>query len=150
MRNEKNYFVNGDQDRWYPVDKHLKDDWLDSLNSLTWFDLKSICEGHAGKGVANIMLRVKKELYDVASRHIFSIAALLNIPDTKVEITTDNYHGSENKYITVHIEFCTRVNELSTFNEFTKHRAWPHCREWFPVVVDRIVNADKQLQLECQ
>lgn len=36
------------QRRWrdYNVDKNLKDEWLERLNDLKAFDLRSICEGH--------------------------------------------------------------------------------------------------------
>ena len=35
--------------RHYSVDINLKDEWLEALNSLTVFDLTSICEGHPSK-----------------------------------------------------------------------------------------------------
>jgi hypothetical protein len=52
--------------RDYCVDKHLEDEWLESLNALKSFNLISICEGHlhqnlTNRAYPNINLRIKDE-----------------------------------------------------------------------------------------
>lgn len=53
------------------VDKNLKDDWIESLNSLRAFNLISICEGHLNGrsnphgGLPHINLRLKPDLVTI-------------------------------------------------------------------------------------
>lgn len=80
--------------RWreFRVDVHLKESWLEELNSLRSSELISICEGHPTKLSAHIRIRPKEEylgiLIDHLDDHIESLHAKIN------ELFSDHCHAN--------------------------------------------------------
>jgi len=141
----REYFVNGDEDRWYPVDVHLEDEWLNKLNSLKVFELRSICEGHVNENPAFILLKVKKELYGIASSGMDVLSMYLDFPNTVFEIKHLNVGDTLRKEIWLRAEFFRDPKNSANFEEYTRHLAWPKCATWFEEIIDKINEMDLTL-----
>ena len=124
----------------------LEDEWLNRLNSLSVFELRSICEGHVFEGPAHITLKVKKELYATALTGLGMVAMYLDFPESRFELKLDTISDAEFKAIWLKVEFC-RENQYghTHFENYTRRHAWPKCEEWFPLIVEKLEEIDKTL-----
>jgi hypothetical protein len=130
------------------VDRGLKDEWLEAMNSLTCWSVYSTCEGHheapmEGAGhseCARIWLKASHSMIDALLRDWVQIEAPLRewlslhcSPDTVSDIRSDHNVFTKEAAVTLELE-CAYKRQASTMDDKTT--------KWFGNTVGRLTQFD--------
>lgn len=106
------------------VDKHLKNTWLENLNSIKNIEIRATCEGHGKDWPTYVAFRVSPKLQKKSDK----IAKLLTVGSTKAKAVTGRI-GQDRIIVAT--------------KKYYKSPGWSKWWETLPNKIDLIVNRKK-------